>query len=519
MTAIDERVASVAAAALSRWRRLGLAVLAGAIMTAGHPPIGVPWGLFIAVPTIFWLIRHAPGNWAAAWTGWAAGVGYFISGLHWIGHAFLVDPDRFAWLMPLGIIALPSAIALFWALAGWISFVLRQQNAVIGVLVTATVFTGAEIARSFVLTGFPWALPGYVWIDTPVVQAAAWIGPFALTFVTLALAGSAATLLDAPRNRTSAISVIAAIGVFGVLWLAGVERLKSAPESPTDAPVVRLVQPNAPQHLKWHQDHRQVFYGRLLEGTRAAPDPALGSPDVVIWPETAVAFLPSERPEERQRIADAAGGVPVLTGALHREPGPNGERWFNAFFSIMPDASIGLRYDKHHLVPFGEYVPFESLLGALGIRQFAVRGGFARGVGPATHSIPGLPAFSPLICYEAIFPHQVVGAPRPNWMIQVTNDAWFGGFAGPQQHLAQARIRAIEQGLPMVRAANTGISSIIDSYGNLIVSIDLGSYGHVDEKLPSSIAPTLYSRTGDMPFFVLIASIITFFVFRRIVAR
>jgi apolipoprotein N-acyltransferase len=277
---------------------------------------------------------------------------------------------------------------------------------------------------------------------------------------------------------------------------------------------LRIVQPNAEQTLKWQPDHAAVFFARLMAATAAPPDPALGAPAVVIWPETAVTFLPAYEPERRAEIAAAAGGAPVILGALHGERRDGEEQWFNSLMAILPDGSLGPRYDKHHLVPFGEYLPYESILGLIGLRQIAVQGGFVPGPGPRVLEVPGLPPFSPLLCYEMIFPTEVVPAgKRPGWLLHLTNDGWFGSFGGPQQHLAQARIRAIEQGLPVVRAANTGISAAIDAYGRVLTRIPLQSDGYRDIRLPGALPPTLYARHGDVPAMSLV--VLVFFLCSR----
>ncbi len=339
------------------------------------------------------------------------------------------------------------------------------------------------------------------------MQAAAWVGPFGMTLLTLTLCGLP---LAAALQRRWAVAALA-LAAGGAIWAAGVVRLEAPTAYAPDAPVLRVVQPNAPQRLKFQPGYREEFYRHTLEATAAPPDPALGPADIVIWPETAVHFVPAARPQEVARIAQAAGGATVILGALHGERTPEGDRWTNALVTVLPDGTLGPRYDKHHLVPFGEYMPLWSVLRYLGLPQFTTGSGLAPGPGPRTLRLDDVPPFSALICYEAIFPREVVApGERPAWLVQLTNDAWFGSFAGPQQHLAQARIRAIEQGLPVVRAANTGISAVIDSQGRLIASLPLNSYGEIDAKLPAVLPPTLYSRIGDLPTLIAVV-IVAFF--------
>ena len=476
-------------------QRLMVAVLCGAAMTAGHPPISLPWIWFAAAPVLVAQVLTAPTGRAAAWIGWGAAFGYFVTGLHWMGHAFLVDPDRFAWLLPIGVTVLPSFFGLFWALGFWAAWRLRPAGPVTGTVALAGALTLVEFARSNILTGLPWALPAYVWVDLPPMQSVAWIGPFGLTLLTLMICALPALALTGRSRLTGVLALAAGAG----LWALGALRIPDGVAYADDAPVLRVVQPNAPQHLKWALGHRERFYQRLLEATMRPADPALGAPDLVIWPEASVFLSPTNAAAEVVRLAAAAGDAWLLIGALHEEHSADGPQVTNALVSISPDGRMGPRYDKHHLVPFGEYMPYRPVFDALGLSQFGLRGDLARGPGPQTITVGDLPPFSPLICYEAIFPHQIIGATRPDWLVQPTNDAWFGSWAGPHQHYAQARIRAIEQGLPMVRAANTGISAVVDAFGREVVAIGLHRYDYFDARLPAAIAPTWYGRTGDWP--------------------
>lgn len=504
--------AALGPAALGRWGRLGLSALAGALITAGHPPFQFPWTLFLALPAIVWLVAAAPTPRAAAWVGWGAGFGHFVTVFHWMGYPFLVDAEQFAFLMPLPVLIFPALLALFWAAALWVARRFWPGGPVTGALLVAALLTAVEIARSFVLTGYPWALPGYVWIDLPPMQAAAWFGPFGMTLLTLALTALPLVALGARRWGALGLS----LGVCAAIWAAGAARLDEPAAYAPDAPVVRVVQPNAPQRLKFEPGHREEFYRRTLAATAEPPDPALGRPDVVLWPETAIHFLIDENPAEAARIAEAAGGATVVLGAFRRDPGPERDLWRNALAVVLPDGSIGPGYDKHHLVPFGEYMPFWSVMRHLGLPQFTSGPGFTPGPGPRTLTVPGLPGFSALICYEAIFPWEVVAeGPRPEWIVQLTNDAWFGPWAGPRQHLAQARIRAIEQGLPLVRAANTGVSAVVDAHGRLVESLALDRHGKIDAKLPMSISTTIYSRFGDWPAFAAVVFLALILVLRH----
>jgi apolipoprotein N-acyltransferase len=413
--------------------------------------------------------------------------------------------------MPIGVLVLPAGLSLFWAAGFAAARRLWPAGVFTGAPVLAAAWTAAEVVRSYAFTGFPWALPGYVWIDLPPMQAAAWAGPFGMTLLTLLICGLP---LAAALERRWAVAT-SALAAGAAIWFAGAARVPDATDYAPDAPVLRVVQPNAPQHLKFEPGHREEFYRRTLEATSAPAGPQ-GRPRVVIWPETAVHFVPELRPGEVARIAAAAAGATVILGAFHGERTADGDRWTNALVTVLPDGSLGPRYDKHHLVPFGEYMPFWTVARHLGLPQFTDGPGFAAGPGPRTLSLDGLAPFSALICYEAIFPDEVVAdGSRPDWLVQITNDAWFGTFAGPQQHYAQARIRAIEQGLPIVRSANTGISAVVDAHGREVASLGLGESGIIDAKLPAPLPPTLYSRTGDLPALIAVVFLLFFGASRR----
>jgi apolipoprotein N-acyltransferase len=233
------------------------------------------------------------------------------------------------------------------------------------------------------------------------------------------------------------------------------------------------------------------FYRRHLELTRAPADPR---PDVVIWSETAVPFVLGQAPELQAESAAAALPGTLVLGIRRTEEGA----WFNSLAVLAPDGTATAVYDKHHLVPFGEYIPLAGWLARLPLETLT-QAGFSAGPGPRLLAAPGIPPFLPLICYEAIFPGGLRADGRPAWLVQVTNDAWFGTASGPYQHFAQARVRAIEQGLPLARAANTGISAMVDPFGRVLARLDLGETGYVDALLPGELPPTWYSRIGDLP--------------------
>ena len=445
---------------------------------------------------------------SAARIGWLLGVGYFLPGLLWIGEAFLVDADRFAWLQTIrSDLLLPMGLALFWA-AGLLDWRIAVSRRGPGskALTLIGALTLAEVARSILLTGFPWGLFAYAWIDAPVAQAAAWIGPYALNGATILAALAPYFLLLAIKRAAPRPAVLSAaalgLGVIGAFWWAGSARLADARLALTDVSI-RLVQPNTPQAEKWDP----AFVERnLLTLLNLSGGPVeRGGVDLVVWPESATPY--SIETDETLRgavMARMPEGARLAYGALRVERPPGGRRLvYNSLFVVGPAAAprIEAHYDKHHLVPFGEYVPLESILEPMGVLAIAGgRGGFAAGPGPRTISAPGVPPFQPLICYEAVFPDERPPlSERPRWLLQSTNDAWFGESSGPWQHLAQARFRAIEQGLPLYRAANTGVSAGVDPYGRVLAELSVGRRGVLDLPLVEPLAPTLFLRWGHIP--------------------
>ncbi|MEM9031069.1 MAG: apolipoprotein N-acyltransferase [Pseudomonadota bacterium] len=476
------------------WRRWTTAGLAGAAAGLGQVPFAL-WPLsllgFTAAFVLLLKTHRAAGGFQ---TGWAFGTGYFLVTLHWIVEPFLVDAARHGWMAPFALAGLSGGLAMFWGAAFAVAGRLARRPVALALAWTGAV-TLAELLRGHVLTGFPWALPGYIWIDTPLAQLAAFVGPYGLTLLSLAYA---AALALAITSQTRAPWVVATLALTPA-WLLLDPGPPASGAAIEGRPVIRLVQPNAAQHEKWDPDKINTFFQRQLAYTAAVADT---TPDLIVWSETAIAWDISTNALARSMMSDAAKGIPVAVGIQRFL----GEDAFNSLAVLDGDGSVGQIYDKHHLVPFGEYMPARWLtepLGLAGLASVSARG-FTPGPGPELLDFGPLGTALPLICYEAIFPRNVSNAPaRPDWLLQVTNDAWFGKTAGPQQHLAQARSRAIEQGLPMVRSANTGISGVIDAHGRVIAGLPLNEAGFIDAPLPAPFAPTLYSRTGDTPVWVL----------------
>lgn len=475
------------------WRMLAAAV-AGALGGFGQAPYGLALLLVLACAAAFVMLAGTDQPRRAALIGWAFGAGYFAHVLSWIVEPFQVDAARDGWMAPFALVFMAGGLALFWGLAFWAA---RRVSPRSWPLILT--WTAAEILRAHVFTGFPWAGVSQTVIDGPAVRALAFVGPQGTTLGLLALAW-VLSLAGTPGRR---VVLRAAQAATFALLAAGLHLPLPQPPAALSGQHLRLIQPNAAQHLKWRPDMVEVFFARQLALTAEAPRPGAAAPDLVVWPETAIPWRLEDAALVLEEIADAAGGVPVVLGILREEAG----RLRNAMVAVGPEGKPFAIYDKHHLVPFGEYLPLADLARRVGLRGLAeMRGpGFAPGAGPALLDLGMAGRAMPLICYEAVFPRIVNAAPeRPGFLLQITNDAWFGRWAGPQQHLAQARMRAAEQGLPLARSANTGISAMIDPYGRVTAMLDLGTAGALDVALPAPLPPTLYSRTGDLPVLALL---------------
>ncbi|MFD1480542.1 apolipoprotein N-acyltransferase [Paracoccus nototheniae] len=486
-------------------RRLFPDLILGLIAALGLAPFGLWAATPLALGVLIWrLARARPA--AVFWHSLAAGFGWFALSLSWIVEPFLVDIARHGWMAPFALILMALGGAFFWALPAWMAARLaqgwrRQAAAIAAALILS------DWLRGWIFTGFPWAQIGHGWIGTPVAQTAALTGALGLGSLTMAMA-TLPTLLwrpspvgQPPRLPALLPGIAVALALLSAAWAGGLARLAAPMPADTDL-TLRVVQPNAAQHLKWDPDWSAVFFQRLLD-LSAEPGPR----DLVIWPETAVNFLLEDAGPVLPRISQAAG-APLIMGIQRRE----GSRFFNSLASIAPGGQVTDIYDKFHLVPFGEYIPWGDALERIGITAFAARqgNGYSAGPGPAILSVPGIPDFQPLICYEAIFPQHLRHLDqRPDWLLQATNDAWFGAISGPYQHLDQARLRAIETGLPLVRAANTGVSAVIDARGSLRASLPLNEAGRIDAPLPGALPPTPWLRTGNAPILILLALILT----------
>ncbi len=503
-----------------------LAMLAGGAAALGHAPFGYWWAAFPAFAVLIWVVavgrapaqqlprgmphhhvelmadalptpRRRPG-----WIAWFGGVGYFGVAMHWIVEPFLVDAATHGWMAPFALIFLAGGLALFWAAAAVLSVRLAKGRAM-RALAFAVILAGAELLRGHVFTGFPWALPAYIWADTPLLGMVSLTGSYGLTLLTLVLAALPSV------HRRILPGLVVAVLAFGGLYKLGERQLDGRLFEREDLGYVRLVQPNVPQHEKWQRDKVPEHLDRMLSLT-AEPAREGRKVDLVVWPEAAVVYPLDQAGPILAQAARAASlgageGAEVITGLNRRDEQGN---WYNSLVTVGPDGLVREAYDKVHLVPFGEYIPFRIEF----LRAMAASSGFGFTAGEEVRLIDtALGRALPLICYEGIFPgHLFRAEERPDYILLITNDAWFGTFSGPYQHLDQARFRAVEHRLPVVRVANTGISTVISHHGRVdrFSDIDLGKSGHIDARLTTSPVPTLYSRTGDWPVLIIILLIL-----------
>jgi apolipoprotein N-acyltransferase len=516
------------------WKRAGLAFVAGALSVLAMAPFSAWPVLFLTFPVVVWLIDGAGagrlrGVPAAALAGFWFGLGYFVLGLYWIGYAFLVDASTFAWLLPFAILGLPAYLALFTALGFALARLIWTRDAS-RVIALAISLTFSEWLRGHLLTGFPWNAFGYA-LSEPLAlaQTASLIGLWGLTFLSVAIFASPAVLIDGrSRGRRPWIAPITALLVLVAMAVFGEVRLSQEPTRTVADVKLRIMQPNLQQDVKFNYAAKaEVMRKYLALSDRASGPQSTGVRDasILIWPESAFPFFLTREADAMAQIADfLPKGTVLITGSVRAPdvpPGTRITRAYNSIYVIDHAGSILSVYDKLHLVPFGEYLPFQDRLEALGFEQLTkIQGGFIPGNRRQTLQIPGAPQVLPLICYEIVFPGDIAARDdRPGWIVNLTNDGWFGISTGPYQHLQQARLRAIEQGLPVVRAANTGISAVIDPMGRIVARLGLGIEGVLDSSLPSAIRRTVYARIGDIPVAVIATAALIFVIRRRVVKQ
>jgi apolipoprotein N-acyltransferase len=464
--------------------------------------------------------RGGPERWRSAFAlGWLAGVAYFLVSLAWLAQPFQVDAEAQGWMAPFAVALVAMFMALFWGAAAGIYRALagRQPQRV---FLFAAALALAEWLRGHILTGFPWDLPGEAWrAGSAPSQMAALVGAYGLTWITLAISASVFVAFEGPRGRAVGVGALAALAG---LYVFGEARLSGAPPVDPRAPRIRVVQADVKQESKYDERMFTSIVTRYVSLTaRPGVGPAARLPDIVIWPEGAIPaamedyLAPGTWTQEAIAGAIAPSQTLILGGYRFGSSASKAPATFNSLAVLRKvDGEVQVTgfYDKFRLVPFGEFMPFDSIATRWGIKQFVhVGDGFTPGPPPRPLALGGLPTVQPLICYESLFPGftregaEVTGV-RPAWIVNISNDAWFGTGSGPRQHLNIASYRAIEEGLPMVRATPTGISAIIDAYGRVVRGerLGLGAYGVIDGPLPPALQPTLYDRLGDVPLFLML---------------
>lgn len=471
-----------------------MSLLLGALAALALPPVyGLP-GLLALAPFLV-LLRAAPSSRAAFVRTLAFGYGFHLPGIYWVGIAFMTDAERFGAFAIPAVLILALLMAVFVACAGLAVYRLRLRSAGAAVLALALAWTLAEVARDL-LTDFPWNPIGSVWaVSSLTLQPASLIGVYGLSMVTVAVFALPATWLE----QRSILPSLAGLAALALLLGWSDYRLAGATDAVRPDVRLRLVQGAVAQDSKWDPNLRALWFQRHLDLSVTRAERA---PTIIIWPESATPYQLDRDEGARAMIARIApeGGV-VVTGGNRFDFDSDPVKGWNSVFAIDRNGAIASRYDKVDLVPFGEFVPFRQVMSLIGLD--AVASGmldFQRGPGRVSAHIPGLPSYSPLICYEAAFTARAVDdADRPEWLLNVTNDAWFGTSSGPYQHFAMTRFRAVEEGLPLVRAANTGISAVIDSYGRVRAALGLNAMGVVDANLPvPAPAPPPYARFGAL---------------------
>lgn len=515
---------------LDGWKRYCLAFVLGIIASFAQPPYGWFGLLWLCLPTLVALLDSAAlGHSGRAVakrmfaTGWMFAFGFFLLTFYWLGAAFLVEAEKFAWAMPLAILVLPAGLALFWA-AAMAALAPVWSDHWKRIIWLSLALSVTEWIRGFIFTGLPWGGFGFSLSSMDLtMQALALTGPDLMTLWALLLF-TVPVIFMAHENvsRRALVYLVLVMILFGGQLVYGFVRLNDAEKKATisKGPVIRLVQPNIPQTEKWKLENRSWIFNRLIAMTSQTSKQAPAEDvDLVIWPESAIPFYLMEQPAALTAIAQALPEQSqLMTGALRRKQNSNSdEEVFNSIYWLGPDGAVRGAYDKTHLVPFGEYLPMQSWLEAIGLEQLTrLKGGFTQGRSRNLFKSDDFGSILPLICYEIAFASEVSDyKQRPDWILTVTNDAWFGPSIGPRQHLFMARMRAVELGLPVVRVANTGISAIIDFKGRVIAKIPLEQTGILQKNLPDKRSDTLFASVGNGPFGAIWLFLLIILIFLR----
>ncbi|PHR62311.1 MAG: apolipoprotein N-acyltransferase [Robiginitomaculum sp.] len=505
----------------SKWQARFCAFGLGVLYVGGHAPYFLWPASMVAITGLIWLLDGA-GKTArpvrnGAFIAWYFGLGQFLAGMYWIGFAFIERGPAFVPIMPLAVFLLAGGLALFWMAAGAIAMRYWSRRASRVLLFVCCVFA-AEWLRGHIFTGLPWNIPGLVWPAGGMIsQSVSWLGIWGLSLLTLlAFAAPAALPWSRDGSLARSLPAIGSFLCFAILFGTGLARLDAAENQMVQGVRLRVIQARIDQSEKWDPVNRQMMIDHYL-GLTAAP--GLGSITHLIWPEGALPLLLLESPDVlEQMAARLADGPLLLMGVTRREVDSNQQILFRNSLAALSfrngTPALEMVYDKHHLTPFGEYLPFGNFLAKSGIKALTpLGGGFTPGPEPVSVELPGAPRFSPQICYEAIFSGFTPNKDqRPGWIVNVTNDSWFGPTTGPAQHAQQARIRAIEEGVPVVRSASSGISGVIDPYGRMLAGAKPHANTHIDADLPAALPPTFFSRFSSLGLVLWVLLVLTYTV-------
>lgn len=476
------------------WRRALLAFLAGALLVLAQAPYDFFAVGFLSFPILVWLLDGATSEAGSGWlrrlrpsfaVGWWFGFGYFVAGLWWIGNALLVEADSFAWALPLAVVALPAVLAIYYGLAATLARLFWSES-VGRIAVLAAAFAMAEWLRGMLFTGFPWNAIGYAAMPVPtLMQSSVLVSMVGINALTVFVFAMPALALSR-HGRRLGFALAAGLMIAHVGF--GLVRLTRA-DLGTETLPVRLVQPSILQNEKWDRAARDRIFGTYLEMSASPAAEGAAPPRVIIWPETAVPFILNDRPDALQTLGDLLGeGQTLLAGAVRSEATPGAAtRYYNSMTQIGDAGQIVDAVHKVHLVPFGEYLPFSGLLHRFGLsKMVALPEDFSSAETRPAITLPGGLNAVAFICYEIIFDETVSqDAAGKDILINLTNDAWFGDTPGPRQHFRQAQLRAVETGLPLVRAANSGISGVVDGFGRIVDAYGVNGVGALDVAVPT----------------------------------
>ncbi|MEM6812231.1 MAG: apolipoprotein N-acyltransferase [Pseudomonadota bacterium] len=488
-----------------------LAPLAGYGLSYSQAPYEYWWLIFPCFSVFYFLYATLKTKKAVFFISFLFSFSYFVGGLNWIGNALLVEGNEYRWVWPLAVIALPILLSLFSASLLAFSAGLTKRRTTTGFLAFCIFLSLSEYLRSIAFTGFPWNLYGYTWLGfLPIAQIANIFGPFMLTFLTIFWGAFLGYFILKPLK--SLVVIMIALIIFSGSFAYGYLRLATVQDIYFENYTLKIIQPNIAQEDKWKREKLLENFEKHLSLSNTESQ---NQKQIIIWPETAISdnILISE---EIERIGNEILNQDdiLLSGVLAAIPDDQKIQYHNALYKFESDRIPERLYSKNHLVPFGEYIPFQDFIPLKPVVDFT---GFEQGGGSITIINEGYPSFSPQICYEIIFPQNMIGnsEPRPDYILTVTNDAWYGDSAGPYQHFAQARMRAIEQGLPIVRSANTGISGIINPYGVILKSLPLLEDGVISAKLPKKLEDTtFYARAGNWTYLLFMFLSVSFFFLR-----